>query len=42
MAADTCKNCVHCGSTYKGGWCRLKGKRVKFNGSCEEHVRKTR
>lgn len=42
MAADTCKNCVHCGPTYKGGWCRLKDKKVKLNGSCEERVRKTR
>lgn len=40
--ADTCKNCVHCRPSYKGGHCSLKDKKVKYTGSCGEHRRKTR
>lgn len=40
---ETCKNCVHCAPSYKGGVCRRGGrdKKVKYSGTCEEWRKKS-
>ncbi len=39
---ETCKNCLHCKPTYKGGICEVKKKRVKLSGTCEDFRPKNR
>ncbi len=30
----TCKTCMHCRPSYRGGSCSVKGKQVKYSGTC--------
>lgn len=39
-AKPTCRNCAHCTASYKGGYCELKGRRIKYAGTCPDHRRK--
>lgn len=35
-----CKNCMSCRTSYKGGLCRIKNKRVKYTDTCEDWTEK--
>lgn len=37
---ESCKNCMSCRPTYKGGYCEIKRKKVKLSGTCEDHTPK--
>lgn len=39
---EICKNCAHCGDTYKGGYCEVKKKKIKLQGTCEEFREKVK
>ena len=39
---EICKNCSHCGETYKGGYCEVKKKKTKLQGTCEEFKKKVK
>ena len=30
----TCKTCTYCRQSYRGGVCKVNGKKVKYSGTC--------
>lgn len=42
-AKDTCRTCAHCGPSYKGGYCNISGKTVRYGkDACSRYQKKER